>query len=241
MQIKIYKRLSTNEIPKGSIRGTIDPEAYNVQNTRSTNYLSQALLITKGQSLVFADFIKSFTLIFLAEMGDKTQIILMLLAARHHWSGVFGGAASAFTLLGVIAVAAGQLLYAYLDPRWVGVAAAILFAVLGVMALRASDDDDESGTIKGRSVFWGVFALIFIAELGDKTQLATVSLAATLSNSTGVFLGATLALWAVSILGIFFGATIMRRIPERIVKRIAGILFLLFAAITIVHVFSNGS
>ncbi|PLX46053.1 MAG: hypothetical protein C0609_01570 [Deltaproteobacteria bacterium] len=191
--------------------------------------------------LFVTDFIKAFTLIFLAEMGDKTQIILMLLAARHSWSRVFGGAALAFSILGIIAVAAGQLLYSYLDPRWVGIAAAILFAVLGVMALRASEDDDESGAIKGRSVFWGVFGLIFLAELGDKTQLATVSLAATVKAPAGVFLGATLALWAVSILGIFFGATIMRRVPERIMKRVAGIIFLLFAAITIVHVLSNGS
>jgi putative Ca2+/H+ antiporter (TMEM165/GDT1 family) len=177
-------------------------------------------------------FSGAFALIFLAEMGDKTQLAVMALAARKPWKKVFLGAAAAFLLLNVAAVAVGQLLFRWLDPRWVALGAASLFAVLGLAALFGKEEEPESGVEekpRARSVFWGTFLLILFAELGDKTQLATAGLAARDSAPVEIFAGSTLALWAVSLAGVFFGRTVFARLPPLWVKRGSGVLFLLFA------------
>ncbi len=180
-------------------------------------------------------FAASFALIFLAEMGDKTQLAVMALSARHPWKRVFAGAAVAFALLNLAAVAAGQILFRTLDPRWVAGGAAALFAILGLLALFSKAEEEEEGEKKerGGSVFWSVFLLILFAELGDKTQLATAGLAAGEFAPASVFAGSTLALWSVSLLGVFFGRTVFAKLPPVWVKRGAGILFLLFALLTI--------
>jgi putative Ca2+/H+ antiporter (TMEM165/GDT1 family) len=189
----------------------------------------------KGNTLVDLDaFSGAFALIFLAEMGDKTQLALMALAARNSWKKVFLGGAAAFLLLNLAAVVVGQVLFRWLDPRWVAMGAAALFAVLGFAALfgKAEEPEDEEETPRSRSVFWGTFLLILFAEMGDKTQLATAGLAARDSAPVAIFAGSTLALWAVSLVGVFFGRTVFARLPPLWVKRGSGLLFLLFAALS---------
>lgn len=85
------------------------------------------------------------------------------------------------------------------------------------------------------AAFVSAFGLIFVAELGDKTQLATAGLAAQQGAPLEVFAGSSLALWSVSLLGIFLGRQLTRYVPLRWVHRAGGVLFLLFSALTVVQ------
>ncbi len=177
-------------------------------------------------------FFASFTLIGLAEVGDKSQIVCMALAARHkHWP-VLTGAVVAFLILNTLAVVFGASIAEWLPERVIAGVVAVLFAVFGVHALLLNGDNDveevpESG---GRSVFMITLSLIFLAELGDKTQIAVAGLASTMT-ALPVWLGATAALIMVSSFGIWIGATLLRHLPISWLHRIGGVIFIVFAMI----------
>ena len=83
--------------------------------------------------------------------------------------------------------------------------------------------------------------MIFVAELGDKTQLAMIALAAGTGKIWSVFAGGTLALWTVSLIGILFGATLLRKIPKHFVHRAAALLFVTFGVLALGQVVLNGN
>ncbi|MFO1424914.1 MAG: TMEM165/GDT1 family protein [Candidatus Competibacteraceae bacterium] len=170
-------------------------------------------------------------LVALAELGDKTQLVCMTLAARHPPMPVLGGAVLAFALLNLLAVLFGASIAAWL-PEWLtATVVAVLFAAFGVKALL----DAGAETVKveeksGRGVLLSTFVLIFLAELGDKTQLAVAGLAST-QAALPVWIGGTLGLAAVSALGVLAGRTVLQRLPLPLLHRISGVLFLLLAVL----------
>jgi putative Ca2+/H+ antiporter (TMEM165/GDT1 family) len=185
--------------------------------------------------MAWGTFLSTFGVVFLAELGDKTQIASMTLATRHPWPKVFFGAAGAFLLLNVLAVAVGGLLFRWVPLAWVQLASAALFLWLGVASLRDKDDDDDDQedadkVRASRGPLLTTFLLILLAELGDKTQIATATLAAQLSSPVMVFLGSTAALWAVTLLGVLVGARLLRVLPKTWLHRAAGLVFLVFGA-----------
>ncbi len=173
----------------------------------------------------------AFGLIGLAELGDKTQLVCMTLAARHPPAPVLSGAVLAFAVLNLLAVLFGASVAAWL-PEWVTAAAvAVLFAAFGIKALR--DADGETVVVEeksGRGVLFSTFGLIFLAELGDKTQLAVAGLASA-QPALPVWVGGTLGLAAVSALGVLAGRTVLQRLPMRLLHQVSGALFLLLAAL----------
>ena len=171
----------------------------------------------------------AFGLIGLAELGDKTQLVCMTLAARHPPTPVLSGAVLAFAVLNGLAVLFGASVAAWL-PEWVtATAVAILFAAFGVKALRdAGGETVEVEEKSGRGVLFSTFGLIFLAELGDKTQLAVAGLAST-QSALPVWVGGTLGLAAVSALGVLAGRTVLQRLPMPLLHRVSGALFLLLA------------
>lgn len=170
-------------------------------------------------------------LIALAELGDKTQLVCMTLAARHPPAPVLSGAVLAFAVLNLLAVLFGASVAAWL-PEWVtATLVAVLFAAFGWQTWRAADAEAVEVVEKsGRSVFLSTFGLIFLAELGDKTQLAVAGLAST-QAALPVWVGGTLGLAAVSALGVLAGRTVLHRLPMRVLHRVSGALFLLLAAL----------
>ncbi len=173
--------------------------------------------------------LSTFTLLFVAEMGDKTQLMAMTLAHRYRVMPVVLGTFGAFLLLNLLAVLVGEGLSRVLPRELVLLAAGVLFLVFAYRAWRDADDEEEAVDERRHRWAWLTsFSLIFIAELGDKTQLAMVALAAQSASIWSVFLGGTLALWAVSLLGILLGGTLLRRVPRHWVHRGAAVLFLLF-------------
>ncbi len=173
----------------------------------------------------------SFGLIAAAEIGDKSQLVCMTLAARHKTLPVVLGASAAFALLNLAAVLFGAAAARWV-PEWaVGTAVVVLFTGFGLRAL-LTQQEDEDGELKeksGHGVFVTTFLLIFTAEFGDKTQLAVAGLGASLPPIP-VWLGGTLALSMTSMLGVWTGRALLRRMPLHWLHRLSGVLFLGFAA-----------
>ncbi|MDA1099246.1 MAG: TMEM165/GDT1 family protein [Proteobacteria bacterium] len=177
----------------------------------------------------------SLALIVLAEMGDKSQFVCMALAARHGRARpVLFGAVVAFGLLNGMAVLFGSSLAKWLPQAWVLAAMAALFAAFGIHALwqRAADADQATAEISGHGLFLTAFLMLFVAELGDKTQFAVAGLAG-IYAPTGVWLGATLALVLTSAAGVLLGKTVLRRLPIIWLHRVSGGLFLALSALAL--------
>ena len=173
----------------------------------------------------------TYLLIFAAELGDKTQLVCMILAARYRATPVIAGAIIAFALLNLLAVIFGMAIASWLPETWLTLAVAVLFAIFGIQALRM-DDENEEDAVDAKSshnVFLSTFLLITVAELGDKTQIAVVALSSTMPP-VPVWVGATLALASTSALGVWAGRALLQKISLSLLHRIGGILFLLLAA-----------
>lgn len=176
----------------------------------------------------------AFVVTLLAELPDKTMFASLILSTRYRPLWVWAGAAAAFTVHMVIAVTAGQLL-ALLPHRVVDGIVAGLFvagaAYLWVTSFRSHHPEGAEAARMGaaRATFWRVagaaFALIFLAEWGDITQLATANLSARY-GPVMVFAGATLGLWAAAALAVNVGAKSLEVIPLAWVSRITGTILL---------------
>jgi putative Ca2+/H+ antiporter (TMEM165/GDT1 family) len=179
--------------------------------------------------------LSSFALLFVAEMGDKTQLMTMTLAHRYRAGPVIAGVFAAFVLLNLLAVSVGEALFRYIPQRLVLFVAGALFLTFAWRSWCDSrdGDDDEVVDANGRNAFFASFTLLFVAELGDKTQLAMVAMAAGTGDLVSVFVGGTLALWAVSLIGVALGGTLLRRVPRYWMHRAAAGLFFVFGAIAI--------
>ena len=182
----------------------------------------------------------TFLLIALAEFGDKSQLVCMTLAARHRGLPVVLGAVVAFAILNLLAVLFGAAVAAWL-PEWIVTAAVgTLFAVFGISALRykEEDEDEEIEEKPGHNVFATTFLLIFLAEFGDKTQIAVAGMGST-TNALAVWAGATLALASTSVLGVIAGQKLLHRLPLVWIHRISGVFFLLLALFAAARLIQN--
>ena len=170
-----------------------------------------------------------YLLIALAEFGDKSQLVCMTLAARHRGLPVVLGAIAAFAVLNLLAVLFGTAVAAWL-PEWLVTAAvAALFAWFGIAALRFEEDDDEDIEEKpGHGVFATTFLMIFLAEFGDKTQIAVAGLGST-ADAAATWVGGTVALATTSLLGVYAGRRLLNRLPLHWIHRVSGVFFLLLA------------
>lgn len=186
-----------------------------------------------------------FVVIFVAELPDKTALAALVLATRNAALPVFLGAALALTVQSLVAVGAGSLL-SLLPARAVHVGAGGVFFVSGaVMWLRREEDDApderpeatepekdvtrEPGPSFARAL-WTAFGVVFIAEWGDLTQLATAAFAAREHSPVVVFAAATLALWAVTGIAVGVGHRAGKLLDRTTTQRIAAVLFGLVGA-----------
>ncbi|MEO5341156.1 MAG: TMEM165/GDT1 family protein [Magnetococcus sp. MYC-9] len=181
----------------------------------------------------------TFALIFLAELGDKTQLVCMTLAARHRAWPVFWGALLAFILLNLLAVLFGTALSNWIPRNILVLVVAAMFALFGIQALRDSGGDDEEESVaeqSDHSILLRAFLMIFLAELGDKTQIAVIGLAST-SPAIPVWIGATLALGSSSALGVAVGRTLLQKISKKMLGRVSGIFFLALAVLALASLY----
>jgi putative Ca2+/H+ antiporter (TMEM165/GDT1 family) len=187
----------------------------------------------------------SFSLLFFAEMGDKSQFIALTLACRFRAPPVIAGVLAAFLVLNLLAVGLGQALFTWVPQRLVLLLAGGLFLVFSYRSWMDAESADD-GTPAQRAVARGAlltsFVMIFLAELGDKTQLAMIGLSAGTGSPWSVLVGGTLALWLVSLIGILLGGGLLRRVSPRWMHRTAALLFLVFGLVAVGRVvFGDGT
>ncbi|WP_055598087.1 TMEM165/GDT1 family protein [Streptomyces hirsutus] len=170
-----------------------------------------------------------FGVVFLAELPDKTALAGLVLGTRYRASYVFAGVAAAFAVHVALAVAAGSVLTLLPQQLVSAITGALFLGGAAVLLFKKDDGDEEIRKPEDQS-FWKVsgagFMLILVAEFGDLTQIMTANLAARYDDPLSVGLGAVLALWAVAGLGIVGGKALMKRVPLKLITRIAALLML---------------
>ena len=172
-----------------------------------------------------------FAVIFLLELPDKTALATLLMASRLRPLPVFAGTALAFVIQSVVAVFAGSLL-GFLPRDPVRIGAGLAFVVVAAVLVRrnfrkeAEVEQQEVAREEGRhrSPFVTAFLVVFIAEWGDLTQLATAALQARYQRAVPVFLASTLALWSVSALAVIAGNRLGALIPQRPLELTAAVI-----------------
>lgn len=169
----------------------------------------------------------SFGIVFLAELGDKSQLMAMSFAARYRLPAVVLGIAIASAGVQALSVTIGQSLGAVLPTDWIAIDAGLLFIAFAVWTLRNGTGDRADRLPEPRKPHHAVVTVTFtfiVAELGDKTMLATLALA-TQHNPWGVWLGSTTGMVAASLLAVIVGHQIGLRVPERVIAVGAACLF----------------
>jgi Ca2+/H+ antiporter, TMEM165/GDT1 family len=172
-------------------------------------------------------FLASLAFVVLAEMGDKTQLLAMAFATRFRWQTVMWGVLAATMANHLMAAAAGSWLATVVPLSTIKIVAAASFIVFGLWTIRGDrlEGEDERFAF---SPFWTVAVAFFIAEMGDKTQLATISLAVKYNSIWFVWMGTTAGMMIADAIGIVVGIVMGKRIPERAVKWGAALVFIAF-------------
>jgi putative Ca2+/H+ antiporter (TMEM165/GDT1 family) len=173
--------------------------------------------------------ISSFGIIALAELGDKTQVTIVCLSANKKVKTVFIGAILAFALVDGISALIGGTIAAFIPTQWVGIGAGVAFLVFGVYSLLSKT---EEAKINSSSLgIARTFSLIALMELGDKTQLSVIALAAEYDAPLMVFVGVMFALALLTVIGIFVGSVISRFVPMKYIKVGSSLVFILFGVL----------
>lgn len=172
-------------------------------------------------------FFVPFITIALAEMLDKSQLAILLLGGRYkNHLTLFLGVSLAFLTLSALAVLAGSFITNLIPPLLLQIGAGTLFILFGLLSFRHVTDGKQSLKKTDSNAFFTGFSLLFVAELGDKTQLATAAFA-TQYNPYLVFLGAFLALSLLALLALKVGGYIADRLNKELLHKSAGVLFIL--------------
>jgi putative Ca2+/H+ antiporter (TMEM165/GDT1 family) len=177
----------------------------------------------------------SFGIIFVAEMGDKSQLMALAFAARYRAMPILVGITIATGLVHAISVVIGAVVGVALPTRLISLLAGLAFFAFAAWTVRGDTLDDDEADRADRSVRSAVAAAagaFFLAELGDKTMLATITLATT-EGLVGTWIGSTLGMVAADALAIVIGQQLGARLPERAVKIGAAASFVLFGLILV--------
>ncbi len=184
-------------------------------------------------------FVTVLTTIFIAEMGDKTQLLLVAMAGKYKIPHILTGTWLATIVLNLLAVGVGAALGSYLDMRIIKSAAAVAFFWFAYSTLRGEEEEETQKEVKHRlGPVIGIFISFFIGELGDKTQLSAITLAAaytrhSFANVCYVFLGCTLGLILADLLGLIVGVVLKSKMPAGILKYLSFGIFAFFGALSL--------
>lgn len=188
-------------------------------------------------------FLISTGIVALAEIGDKTQLLAFILAAkfRKPWpivAGIFVATIANHAFAGAL----GAWIMATVGPqimRWVLGLGFIAMAVWTLIPDKFEEDDAETANRVKFGVFGTTLIAFFLAEMGDKTQVATVALAAQFSAFYWVVAGTTLGMMIANVPAVFLGSRIANRIPVRLVHAIAAVIFALLGVATLLGAGAN--
>ena len=183
-------------------------------------------------------FLTVLATIFIAEMGDKTQLLLVAMAGKYKIPHILTGTWLATIVLNLLAVGLGAALGNYLDMRVIKTVAGIAFFWFAYGALRDEGEEEEEKEMKHNlGPVLAIFGSFFIGELGDKTQLSGITLAAnyadhSVMNVVYVFLGCTLGLILADLIGLIVGVVLKSKVPTGILNKISFAIFAVFGVLS---------
>jgi Ca2+/H+ antiporter, TMEM165/GDT1 family len=181
-------------------------------------------------------FLLSFAVIFVAELGDKSQLMALAFATRYRAIHVLIGITLATLLVHLGSVILGHTVASVLPTRAIAIAAGIAFFVFALWTMRGDslgEQDEARAARAAGSIIFAVGTAFFLAELGDKTMLATITLA-TREEPIGTWLGSTAGMVAADAIAIAIGKSLGTRLPERLIRYGAAAAFAIFGAILII-------
>ena len=182
-------------------------------------------------------FLKVFFTEFIAEMGDKTQLMLIALTSKYKLRDIISGTAVAILVLNGFAVLAGGLVSEFIPDWLIKTIAALVFLYFATSTVTGDDDDEEEEGGKSKIKFapLAVFFTFFVAELGDKTQLTAITFGANEGMSVAfiVWIGCSLGLFAADILGMLVGYLLKSKTPDGLLNTLAFVIFSVFGVYTL--------
>jgi Ca2+/H+ antiporter, TMEM165/GDT1 family len=177
----------------------------------------------------------SIGVVALAEMGDKTQLLSLVLAARFRRPlPIILGILAATLLNHALAGAGGAWIAALLGPdvmRWV---LGLSFIAMGAWALIPDKLDPGDASLQGKGIFTAAFTAFFLAEMGDKTQIATIALAAKFPSLAAVVMGTTIGMLLANVPVVLLGEKLTAKIPLRVVRALAAAAFVILGIAALV-------
>jgi putative Ca2+/H+ antiporter (TMEM165/GDT1 family) len=189
-------------------------------------------------SLDLLPILSTFVVVAIAEFGDKTQIGVISLSAKHRPRSVFAGALLAFALVCGVSALIGGAIAPYVSAFWIDLMAGISFLIFGVYTLFSKEDTMVKIKEHSKTVTTS-FLLLAVLEFGDKTQLAVIALSAEYGAPVQVFIGAVLAFALLTALGVVFGKIISRYISASYIKIGASLIFVVFGVLFLLEAFGG--
>ncbi len=199
-------------------------------------------ILTPPMSSLFA----ALGIVFLAELGDKTQLVALGFGARFRLSTVLAGVALGYMASMLLSVVIGGLLGATLPTNAISIGGGVLFIGFAVWTIRSGGEEESSGdlpeavtgtpdgvSVSNPRIALSIATAMFAAELGDKTMLATATLAAK-GNPVLVWIGATIGIMLAGTVGVIVGRWLGDRLPERLILIGSSVLFFVFGVVLIV-------
>ena len=179
-------------------------------------------------------FFAALGLVFVAELGDKTQLVALGFGARHRLAPVLAGVVAAYATTNLLSVVVGGLLGAAFPTRAIGLVGGVLFLGFAVWTWRSADEDDDAGAdaSAGRAGLVSVAVAFFLAELGDKTMLTTAGLAAD-RGAVPVWVGSFAAMLAATALAVLAGRSLTSRISPGTLRTIGAVAFAVVGVATL--------
>ena len=171
--------------------------------------------------------------IFVAELGDKTQLFVMGLAAKEKAGNVVFGMSIAIVVLNLMAVYLGVMLSDFVSSEFICLISGFAFLIFSYLSLFSGKEEECRGAVR-RFVILSIASMFFMAELGDKTQLSVIALAAQKPQMRiWIFLGATAGMLLADGVGLLLGLKLCKKLPEKFFKRAAFAIFAIFGIMSI--------
>lgn len=182
-----------------------------------------------------AAFIKALLFVVVGEMGDKTQLLAMAMASKYKVTHVMIGVFIATILNHALAVLVGSYLSSLIPMNVVSMVAGASFLVFGLWTIRGDTNDDSKNKASKFGPIVTVGIAFFLAEMGDKTQLMTIAIAAEFKQPLAILLGTTTGMLVADGIGVLCGAWLCKHVKDIYIKWFAGVVFLFFGTLTLVN------
>lgn len=180
-------------------------------------------------------FLKILLTEFIAEMGDKTQFMMIAMTSRFRVRDIIIGAGAAILVLNALAVGVGALVSSLIPAYMIKIAAALAFFYFAWSSLKEEDEEEKgAGGKNSKAPIFAVFGTFFLAELGDKTQLTAITFAANegISHAVMVWLACSIGLFGADVVGMLAGYLMKSKLPEYFLNILAFVIFAVFGMVT---------